>query len=127
MLYIIIYFSVTICIWFMRIKFIHSFKFIHILNSYWFPADKQKPYFVERPYKDNFWSSTIFVMSENIFNTLYYVVKYHDVNYVLWWWSILDFWSTRTSTNVIQYLYGLSNEHSYLFTSMFSSCSETYI
>jgi len=25
MLYIIIYFSVTICIWFMRIKFIHSF------------------------------------------------------------------------------------------------------
>ena len=26
MLYIIIYFSVTICIWFMRIKFVHSFR-----------------------------------------------------------------------------------------------------
>ena len=36
MLYVIIYFSATICIWFMRIKFIHSF--IHYQLAYTIPG-----------------------------------------------------------------------------------------
>ena len=43
MLYIIIYFSVSICIWFMRIKFIHSF----MDNSLVTATDKASMYSIE--------------------------------------------------------------------------------